>query len=185
MKASDITQKFSMDGVVVKSYCQSNDDELMMVLNWRNDPDIRKYMFTTDEIQVEEHFAFARGLADREDRFYFIVLNDGVYLGSIAITEVDYRNSSAYLGIYARPDNVIKGAGQILMHSICKIVFDVMDLHSLRLEVLESNNRAVAFYEKFGFRTDGILREVYAKKGVYENVIIMSILQKEYRGLYD
>lgn len=185
MKAADILSKFSMEGVAIKSYCSASDDELLMVLDWRNDPEIRKFMFTTDEIKVSEHLEYARGLEGREDRFYFIVIREGTYIGSIAVTEADYRNKSTFLGIYARPDEAIKGAGQTLMHAICKIVFDAMEFHSLRLEVLESNERAIRFYEKFGFKTDGVLREVYSKQGIYENVLIMSMLEREYRGRYE
>jgi UDP-4-amino-4,6-dideoxy-N-acetyl-beta-L-altrosamine N-acetyltransferase len=35
-----------------------NDNDLKMVLNWRNQPEVRQRMFTRHEISMEEHQAW-------------------------------------------------------------------------------------------------------------------------------
>lgn len=174
MKAVDIQKEFSMNGVSIRSYCSASEEELMMVLEWRNSPEIRRHMFTTEEILLEDHLAYSRELKDREDLFYFIVLFEGEPLGAVSITDIDYESRSTYLGIYARPDNPRKGAGTILMKVICRIVFDIMKFENLKLKVLETNERATGFYYKFGFN----------KIGEEDSVLEMEIKADRYREIY-
>ena len=45
----------------------------------------------------------------------------------------------------------------------------------------ESNKRAIRFYEKFGFRREGVfLEHIREKDGTYENLVWMSILNREF-----
>ena len=48
--------------------------------------------------------------------------------------------------------------------------------------VLESNNRAIALYDKLGFKKEGIKREAVYKNGEFVNMIFMAILKSEYKN---
>jgi RimJ/RimL family protein N-acetyltransferase len=50
-------------------------------------------------------------------------------------------------------------------------------------KTLEANARAIRAYEKCGFRKEGVMRKARFKNGRYENDVLMSILQEEWRDL--
>lgn len=64
---------------------------------------------------------------------------------------------------------------------VLKHTFNVMRLHRVDLIVLEANKRAIRSYQKFGFRTEGVLRERALIQGQRQNDLIMAILSHEYR----
>ena len=48
--------------------------------------------------------------------------------------------------------------------------------HRVELTVREHNTRAIALYEKIGFKTEGVQREAVHVDGAYEDVILMAVL---------
>ena len=55
-----------------------------------------------------------------------------------------------------------------------------LNLNRIQLRVKPSNASAVALYKKCGFQQEGILREAIYKDGYYEDLIMMSLLKKDY-----
>jgi len=53
---------------------------------------------------------------------------------------------------------------------------NIFGLHSLKLEVIEDNKKAIEFYKKKGFEEEGRLREFVLKHGKWLGVIIMGII---------
>ena len=52
------------------------EDDVPMILPWRNDPDVRRFMYTQHEISPQEHADFfARALRDTT-RAYYLGLDD-------------------------------------------------------------------------------------------------------------
>lgn len=57
--------------------------------------------------------------------------------------------------------------------------FENMNLQIIHLRVFESNVRAIAFFEKCGFRREGVLRNRIFKDGSYHGWLSMSVIQQE------
>lgn len=126
-----------------------NEAQKAMILEWRNHPDIRAYMYNTGEISQEEHFAFIESLKRREDKRYFLVQQEGENIGVIDFTDI--TPSSATMGIYANPYLSQKGIGSVLLQAIVDYAFDILKVQTLKAEVFATNAKAKALYEKFGF----------------------------------
>ncbi|CAB3713453.1 GNAT family N-acetyltransferase [Paraburkholderia rhynchosiae] len=69
-----------------------------------------------------------------------------------------------------------RGIGEAATRLTLEHAFDDLNLRRISLTVLASNTRAIALYEKVGFRTEGLLREAVFKGGKYVDVIPMAIL---------
>jgi RimJ/RimL family protein N-acetyltransferase len=69
------------------------------------------------------------------------------------------------------------------MRVLMRLGFDKMNLHRLWLHVHDYNQRAIASYEKCGFKREGVLREEHFARGGYHDTIVMGILESEYRAL--
>jgi len=75
-----------------------------------------------------------------------------------------------------------KGYGRAAVQSIKRHAFETMAAHRLWLDVKEHNTRARALYENEGFRYEGTLRECLKSTDGFESLVVMSLLEQEYRN---
>ena len=150
------------------------------VRRWRNDEAVRKWMYSDHLISKREHQRFIEGLRRDRKNFYWRVENgEGETIGVISLNKVDFENKNAYLGVYANPDFEGRGAGSGLIGSLKRLSFEVANLHTLRLEVIDGNERALRFYRKAGFKREGRLKEFIFKEGRWKDVIVMGMIHKK------
>lgn len=123
-------------------------DEKKMVLEWRNNQNIRKWMFNQDEIKLEDHLKYIDSLKTKDDRVYFLVKQNKQPMGVIDFTDITAH--SADIGIYSNPD--LRGVGSLLMNLIIEYAFNVLKIKSLISEVYEENRSAIKLYNRFNFK---------------------------------
>jgi RimJ/RimL family protein N-acetyltransferase len=76
-----------------------------------------------------------------------------------------------------------KGYGKASVQTIKRHAFETLAAHRLWLDVKEHNTRARALYENEGFRYDGTLRECLKVPEGFESLVVMSLLEQEYRSV--
>lgn len=74
-----------------------------------------------------------------------------------------------------------KGLGGEMLRLILRKAFEEYGAHRLWLDVFEHNTRAQRAYATVGFQCEGMLREAVYRYGKYHSLILMSILDREYR----
>jgi RimJ/RimL family protein N-acetyltransferase len=72
-----------------------------------------------------------------------------------------------------------KGFGKDSIDLIKKYCFKELNANRLWLDVFQDNNKAIGLYKSQGFKTEGILREIIKKNGLYHSLRIMSILKND------
>jgi len=75
-----------------------------------------------------------------------------------------------------------QGVGKQLLTEVADQAFGKHSAHRLFLDVFVTNDRARHVYENFGFRKEGIMREVIYRDGAYHSLVLMSLLETEYRS---
>lgn len=75
-----------------------------------------------------------------------------------------------------------KGLGRETLKLVKKVGFEQLNAHRLWLDVRYKNQRAQNLYKSEGFIEEGTLRECIVYNGRYESLIVMSMLQNEYRS---
>jgi RimJ/RimL family protein N-acetyltransferase len=75
-----------------------------------------------------------------------------------------------------------KGYGKQTVEHVKKLAFETYNAHRLWLDVKGQNHRAQAIYQVAGFVIEGTLRECLKSENGYDSLVIMSILQREYRN---
>jgi UDP-4-amino-4,6-dideoxy-N-acetyl-beta-L-altrosamine N-acetyltransferase len=156
-----------------------NDQEAIRA--WRNNPEVRKYMYTDHEIGPEEHHAwFSRILRDPSCK-YWITVCDGEDVGLLYLYDIDTRNRRCYWGFYTTSLNVRgKGIGSFAEFSVLRFVFDHLQLQKLCGEVLASNQAVLNLHKKFGFVQEGLFRKHVLKAGGFADVVCIAILREEW-----
>lgn len=122
--------------------------EKELILEWRNSDRVRFNMINSEVISLNNHIKFIESLKSREDKKYFLVKNSSEYIGVIYFTNIEI--DSCELGLYSNPN--LRGVGSILIEQIIKEAFENLRVKKLKLEVKNSNERAINLYKKFNFR---------------------------------
>ena len=165
---------------ILVNFINLTGDEKLEILKWRNDYNIRKWMFNDKIIETGNHLKFIENLKNDHKNFYWRVSdNTGVKYGVISLNKLDVENGSSYLGIYKKPDLDKPGAGTALMKALFHAAFNLAGLHTLKLEVTADNERAIDFYHKAGFCKEGRLRDFLNKGGRRLDVVVMGITREE------
>jgi diamine N-acetyltransferase len=73
------------------------------------------------------------------------------------------------------------GTGRKLLTEVAEQAFGRYAAHRLFLDVFVTNERARHVYESFGFRKEGIMRDAIVRDGGYHSLVLMSLLENEYR----
>ena len=167
-----------------KNFINLTREELQVVLKWRNFESIRKWMRNSRLITLEEHLEFARKLSSDNKKFYYLCFIKDAPAGVIDITELDIKNKNAYWGIYTRPDKIIPKASHLMRDGLLKIIFEYLELNTLKLEVFEGNETAIRFNRMSGFKEEGRLRKFIVRGTKVLDAIIMGMLKEEYFELY-
>jgi RimJ/RimL family protein N-acetyltransferase len=97
--------------------------------------------------------------------------------------DTDWISRNAEVGIViGEKDYWNKGYGSEAMQLMLKHGFETLNLHRIWLRVYGFNTRAIRAYEKSGFVHEGRKREASFIQGKYHDVLIMSVLQPEWKG---
>ena len=160
----------------MKNFINLNEQEKEMVRNWRNNDVIREWSYSEHIISVEEHNNFMMKLKEDSRNIYWLIKSKDEYKGVVYLARLDFNNKNGYFGIYSNP--YLKGVGNLLEECLIKVAFDIACLHTLKLEVIEDNEKAIKLYKRFGFEKEGELKDFVFKNGKYKNAIIMGIINR-------
>jgi RimJ/RimL family protein N-acetyltransferase len=75
-----------------------------------------------------------------------------------------------------------KGYGRAAVRAIQRHAFDTLSAYRLWLDVKEPHTRARAVYKKEGFHYEGTLRECLKGPEGFESLVVMSVLEQQYRN---
>lgn len=74
-----------------------------------------------------------------------------------------------------------RGYGREVLRAVKRMAFEELKAHRLWLDVREKNERARRLYESEGFVVEGTLRECVSVEDGWESLVLMSLLEQEYR----
>jgi UDP-4-amino-4,6-dideoxy-N-acetyl-beta-L-altrosamine N-acetyltransferase len=160
------------------------DDELELMLSWRNSPEVRANMYTRHEISTEEHLTWWSHTRQRTDQLYFMYEYKSQPLGIVGLTGIDMTNSNCSWAFYSAPE-APKGTGSRMEFLALDYVFGDLKLHKLHCEVLAFNAPVIKLHQKFGFVVEGILRQHHRVDGAYIDIHRLGLLHDEWANKRD
>ncbi|WP_342654837.1 UDP-4-amino-4,6-dideoxy-N-acetyl-beta-L-altrosamine N-acetyltransferase [Pseudomonas sp. F3-2] len=155
------------------------DEELELMLQWRNAPSVRRNMYTNHIISISEHINWWRNVQDRTDQIYFMYEYDGLALGIVGFNKVNLVSRTAEWAFYASPE-APRGTGSRMEFLALDYAFNNLRLHKLSCEVLDFNQSVIKLHEKFGFSTEGVFRQQHFVDGAYYDIHRLGILASEW-----
>lgn len=163
-------------------------EDLDLIWKWYNDREVMYYwaepyrVVTRDELAAR--YQDGMSAATGRSHWLFITTTDGTPIGRVGYVELDHRNRRAELAIQiGEPRYWGQGYGSDALRAFLGYLFDGLNMWKAWLQVSAANERARRAYHKCGFQEDGILRAHTYLDGRYVDVVVMSILEPEYRSL--
>ncbi len=193
-----MARNFLYDGVLGLDFCAMNKKDALKTLEMRNHRNVAQWMYSA-QITQKAHFDFIKKLRKNSASSYWLFKYDSLLLGVGSLTRININHKHAYIGIYKNPelykdvnldsncaDSVDSGldsnsrqnlrqnlnAGKMILETLEKIAFYDFGLHSLHLEVMESNSKAIRFYERNGYKLEGKLKDFIKKDNAFIDVLI-------------
>lgn len=123
-----------------------------------------------------------------------IITSDGSEKIDVIVEELETGNSVGYFMLRkldspcAEFTHVIIGRkgigyGREALQLLMKWTFEVKNFHRVWIDCKDYNKVALHLYESLGFVREGFLREYLLTNGVYENLIVLGMIDREYLGI--
>lgn len=160
------------------------DKERYFVAGFKErDEDMDYYTGTKTKFSKEMVDNFVCKIINDETRYDFLIADkSNNILGEVVLNEIEEDSRKANFRICLFKSSLCgQGYGTHAIKLIIKFAFEVLHLHRVELEVYSFNIRAQKSYYKVGFVKEGIKRDGELINGSYCNVIIMSILESDYK----
>lgn len=152
------------------------------VLRWRRDPEILGQLCSERAPTREEHERWLKGLGDSRREFVIVDTESGALLGTAGLSDISVQHGCAELGILVGEKSAWgRGIGKAATHALLVVAFDELKLHRVYLRVFPENLRAQRLYESVGFVREGEARECVRKDGRFRSLVLMSVLEREWR----
>lgn len=124
------------------------------MLEWMRDPEVTKYLqIGGPDTSKDSVDMFIRSSGDERTNLHRAVVDStGEYLGTISLKHIDREKKEAEYAISMHSSAMGTGAAAAASRLLLELAFRQLGLQRVYLNVLQANQRAVRFYEKFGFR---------------------------------
>ncbi|MDT8384239.1 MAG: UDP-4-amino-4,6-dideoxy-N-acetyl-beta-L-altrosamine N-acetyltransferase [Gammaproteobacteria bacterium] len=155
------------------------EEDLLLVLSWRNAPEVRGNMYSAHEISVVEHMNWYQETKNDPSRLDFIYSDEGRKCGVVYFTQLSIEKRTAFWGFYAASD-APKGTGLKMEYAALEHAFSVLGLHKLNCEVIAFNRGVINMHKKTGFVEEGLFRDFHFDGATYHDVIRFGMLASEW-----
>jgi len=149
---------------------------LDLILGWRNEPSVRRCMFSNEEITAAQHTAWFRSLAEAEEKLALLFYFDSYACGVVQYSNIHAQSRRSSWGFYLSQTAPALATLALEVEAL-DYAFDVLGLHSLNCEVIEFNKKVINLHLKCGFTEDGKFRDYHFDGNKFHNVVRLSMLE--------
>ena len=160
-------------------------EDAPLLVPWVNDVEVTRTLASFHRplnLQTEVEFIERSRKDEQVVVFGIAAKKTDMLIGATGLHQINWRDRHAEFGIFIGQKSAWgQGYGTEVTVLITGYAFETLNLHRVWLRVQEDNVRGVKAYEKVGFHQEGILRQHKYREGRYHNVLVMGILQEEWR----
>ena len=155
-------------------------EDLELMLSWRNHPSVRSNMFSQSVIELDQHSAWFQRESEKKTSLWLLYLDtEENPTGIVYFTDMDRVSSNAFWGFYVAPGAKL-GTGTRMGVEALNYFFVEKGFNKVIADVLETNQRSQRFHRKLGFQAEGAFRDQHFSKNGYQNVTRFGLLESEW-----
>ncbi len=148
-------------------------DDLNYIMKLQAAPENLKFIVPFDENYHRKNFTSA----DKMDVIAEEILT-GERVGYFMLRKLDTPCAEFTHVII---DKKGRGYGREAFKLLLKWAFEIKNFHRIWIDCKDYNSVALHLYESLGFVREGLLREILLTNGVYENLFVLGMLDREYK----
>ena len=157
------------------------DADTDLIVRWRNDPAVQQFFIFREPFTPEMHRNWLHTKVETGKVVQYIIVDnaDGKSVGSVYFRDIDPANESAEYGIFIGESSARhRVIGTATARMFVEFGLNTLRLHRISLRVIGGNDVARRSYEKAGFATEGVFRDMVKLDGEFRDVVFMSILSE-------
>ncbi len=162
-------------------------EDLPLIRKWANDSELRALTGDVTPMSAAEADAYFERIQQDRDRVWFVIVarETGRVIGECGLLRLFYpwRNTDLSI-ILGEKDIWGQGYGTEAITLLLDYAFGALALHRVSIGVVGFNERALRFYEKVGFRREGVQRDSYYHNHTFSDFVMLSLLEDEFRALH-
>jgi RimJ/RimL family protein N-acetyltransferase len=156
-----------------------------LIQKWHNDPKIRK-MARLGELPVTytKEEGDIRVAKDSKEEIYLIVVKKSTNkpIGFVRLNFIDTVSRNMWLRFVVGDPKVWgKNFAHDALNHVLGWLFSELNIHRVTLETYATNTRAIRFFQKLGFKQEGVVRDAVYFDGKYYDIISLGILASEFK----
>jgi RimJ/RimL family protein N-acetyltransferase len=156
-------------------------DHAALLLAWRTDPFITRFLFTDLEgATVETQRAWIAANAARDDFRHFMICDGDRPVGYLNFNSIDRRHRRCMTGNYIGVPEERTRIGGLLHAYIMDYCFDVLGMHKVVNEFMAGNDKVVKIQRVLRFREVGTYRDHVLKNGAWHDVHVFEQTREEW-----
>lgn len=157
------------------------NDDLKLIFNWRNKPEIREYMFNNALIEWNTHLKWFDSLKSNTENDIKIFIEDSKPRGIVQFSKISKYHQTAEWGFYIG-DSYRKGLGTLLAYHALNYIFNDLDIRKLSAQVLSTNEKSLRFHKKIGFIQEGVLRRQIIRDNKIIDVHLLAQFKQNWKN---
>ena len=162
-------------------------DLLHLHVTWANDPEVTVPLggWAGPSTIEDQEAWYARDSKRNEKRIVYLIyeLSTMRPIGCTDLRDVNYRYQTAMFDIFiGEKDCWGKGYATETASLMLKYGFEELGLHTIKLQVVADNERAIRAYTRAGFTVTGRQREVIRRPNGRIDLVLMDCLAHEFRA---
>ena len=155
-------------------------EELLEIAKWRNKcmESLRSISYTP--VSFYHQSIWIENMTEQDKYFFIYDSVNNKFIGYCGLDKICHINNSAEISLLIGIPYYGKGYGKATVKKLLHYAFVTLKLNCLFIEVYKTTNKFEGFWNKLGFRKEGILRQRKYWNGKYYDSIIASMLSHEY-----
>jgi len=162
------------------------EEDLGLIMRWRMDPDITRYMNTNPKLTMEGQLKWFAGIRGNKDVLYRMILVDGEPAGVINLTGLEKPDGNLGWAYYVGEKRLRSMQTALALEmSMYDYAFDVLGKNAVYGDIFSLNKGVITLHKLCGCEVVEEKKNHVCKEGVYYDVTFMRMTAerwKEIRG---
>ncbi len=148
-----------------------------MVLGWRVQPEVSKYLLTDVEYDLEKQHHWFDQISKDNTYHYWVIVYQNIPIGLLNLAAIDRKNHRCSVGYYIG-ELQYRQLGAMILPYLYNYVFQEMKFRKIYGEFIAENKNIIKIHQRHGHRQVGIYRDHIFKNDQFHDVILSELLSE-------
>jgi len=157
--------------------------DLDRTLDWINRPDISRAIGVSTPVTRKSQNLWFEALKKARQKVVFAIcrVSDDGHIGNVSLDNIDQRHGNGRISIFvADQGQRSQGIGSRAMRLLMREAFVNRRLNKIWCKTTAGNPAIVDFYERLGFRQEGLMREQERLDGEFVDKVVLGLLRSDW-----